>query len=133
MHVDNGIFYNGTIGLLVNTGLPGTVFLFMLIIGGSVLSYRILMRIRRHGAEDEFLRLAGLTAALWTANVVSFVFLHGDAETALRAFALPAGLLIACDWHMRRRSLAPAEVAAPVVQRPKIRERLPVLEPSAAG
>lgn len=133
MHVDNGVFYNGTIGLLVNTGLPGTVFLFMLITGGSVLAYRILVRIRRDGAEDEFLRLAGLTAAFWTANAVSFVFLHGDAETALRAFALPAGLMIACDWHMRRRSLAPAEAPAPVSERPKIRERLPLLEPTATG
>ncbi|MBL9175626.1 MAG: hypothetical protein JNL10_18940 [Verrucomicrobiales bacterium] len=133
MHVDNGIFYNGTIGLLVNTGLPGTVFLFMLLAGGSVLAYRITARIRRDGAEDEFVRLAGLTAALWTANVLSFVILHGDAETALRAFALPAGLMIACDWHMRRRSLTPADVSVPVVQRPKIRERLPALEPSAAG
>lgn len=114
LHVDNGIFYNGTIGLLVNTGLPGTVFMFMVLAGGSVLAGRILVRVRRDGAEDQFLRFSGLMAALWTANAVSFVFLHGDAESALRSFALPVGILLACDWHLRKQSVASLAVSAPV-------------------
>lgn len=106
LHVDNGVFYNGTIGLLVNTGLPGTLSIFLLLAGGSVLAWRIFSRVRRDGATDDFLRFSALIASLWTSNAISFVFLHGDAETALRAFALPAGLMVACDWHLRRREAA---------------------------
>ena len=73
---------------------------------------RILKRARRHGAEDQFMRLSTLMAALWTANAISFVFLHGDAESALRAFALPAGIMLACDWHLQRRFAPRGTVAA---------------------
>ena len=112
MHVDNGVFYNGTIGLLVNAGLPGTVFMFILLYGGSVLAWRILQHVRVHGGDDDFLRFSAVVAALWASNVVSFVFLHGDSESALRAFGMPAGFMLACDWHMRRRYAVPAPMVA---------------------
>jgi len=132
LHVDNGVFYNGTIGLLVNTGLPGTFFMFLLLAGGTGLAMRILLRIRREGAEDDFIRLAGLNAALWIANMVSFVFLHGDAESALRAFALPAGLMVACEWHLQRRHRAVAAAMAPAAPESAPRGRDLIPAPSSA-
>lgn len=131
MHVDNGVFYNGTIGLLVNAGLPGTVFMFLLLYGGSTLAWRILVRIRRHGAGDDFMRLSALVAALWTSNVISFVFLHGDSESALRGFGLPAGLMLACDWHLRQRYSTPAPVEI-AVGKPVGSTLPPALEPVVA-
>ncbi|MBN9692250.1 MAG: hypothetical protein J0M24_18545 [Verrucomicrobia bacterium] len=114
LSADNGIFYNGTVGLLVNTGLPGTVFMFMVLWGGSVQAWRIMRHVRGHGAEDEFSRFASLQAAWWAANVITFVFLHGDAEYALRWFAMPTGIMIACNWHFSRRKDA-SVTAEPVV------------------
>lgn len=119
LSADNGIFYNGTIGLLVNTGLPGTVFMFMVLWAGSVQAWRIISHVRAHGAEDDFSRFASLQAAWWAANVITFVFLHGDAEYALRWFAMPAGIMIVCNWHLSRRSDSPVvESPAPIDRRP---------------
>lgn len=118
--VDNGIFFNGTIGLLVNTGIPGTFFFFLVLAGGSVPMVRILRYIRREGADDLFLRTSCVLAGLWAAQVFSFVFLHGDSEYALRTFALPAAMLLACDWHLSRRPVrSTVPEVAPQVQRPR--------------
>ncbi|HAB19887.1 MAG TPA: hypothetical protein PLX89_25865 [Verrucomicrobiota bacterium] len=116
MNIDNGIFYNGTIGLLVNTGVPGTICMFVFLGAGSFLAWRILQLIRQMGAEDDFSRLSSLVASFWFALVISFVFLHGDAEYALRSFGLPAGILIACRWHLERRLAAQQTVASEPVQ-----------------
>ncbi len=104
MSADNGIFYNGTVGLLVNTGLPGTFFMFLVLWSGTLLAWRIIKHVRTHGAEDDFVRFAVLQASWWIANVFTFVFMHGDAEFALRWFAMPSGIMIACVWHLSRRS-----------------------------
>ena len=101
--VDNGIFFNGTIGLLVNTGLPGTVFFFLVLGGGTAIMVRILQFVRREGAGDPFVRMSCVLSGLWAAQVVSFIFLHGDSEYALRTFALPAAMMLACDWHLSQR------------------------------
>ncbi len=124
MNIDNGIFYNGTVGLLVNTGLPGTAFMFLLLGAGSVLAWRVIGIVRRLGAGDDFLRLSSLLASFWFSLVISFIFLHGDAEFALRTFAIPGGLLIACHWHLGRRlqATAVAPIRAEVVsEQPQLR------------
>lgn len=101
--VDNGIFFNGTIGLLVNTGVPGTIFFFLVLGAGTMTMVRILQFIRREGAGDSFARMSCVLAGLWAAQVSSFIFLHGDSEYALRTFSLPAAMMLACDWHLSRR------------------------------
>jgi len=103
MSIDNGIFYNGTVGLLVNTGLVGTALMFTVLLAGSLLAWRVLKMVRQMGAGDEFLRLCSLLASFWFSLAISFVFLHGDAEYALRSFGLPVGLLVVCQWHLVRR------------------------------
>lgn len=112
LSADNGIFYNGTVGLLVNTGLPGTFFMFLALWAGSVLAWRIFQHIRIYGAEDDFSRFAVLQASWWSANVITFIFLHGDVEYALRWFAMPAGLMVASAWHLSRRLDPGAQVVA---------------------
>lgn len=114
-HINQGKFYNGLIGLLVNTGLPGTVFMLMFLWGGTVTSWQIIKHLREHGVDDYFSRMCSVIASLWLANVIAFVFLHGDSEFALKTFSLQAGLLIVTLRLLRRRT-APAmiETAEPV-------------------
>ncbi len=104
--VNNGRFYNGPIGLMVNTGIPGTVCLLGFLFFVSLLAVRVLRHIRRNGAEDRFSRLACVVSALWLTNTFVFLFVHGDAEFAMNTFGLLAGLVIACDWSFRRRPVA---------------------------
>jgi hypothetical protein len=103
MNIDNGIFYNGTIGLLVNTGLIGTLLMFTVLGSGSLLAWRILGQVRVLGANDDFTRLSCVLASYWFAVATSFVFLHGDAEYAMRSFGMPAGLLMVCNWRLSNR------------------------------
>jgi O-antigen ligase len=136
MHVDFGIFYNGTVGLLVNTGIPGTVTMFCFMGAGSWLAFRNLRHIRRHGANDTFSRMACVLSSLWIGQVFSFVFLHGDAEFAMRTFGLEAGMLLLCDHNLSLRITAAREAQAvaeataaetpAVAEPPRIRPRLAV-------
>lgn len=105
MHVSQGRFYNGLIGLMVNTGFFGTLFMVILMIGGSILTWRILKRVRILGCDDIFLRLCGVLAGLWVANLVAFLFLHGDSEYAMKSLCFQAGVLIVCDYHLKMRLL----------------------------
>lgn len=125
--VDNGIFFNGTVGLLVNTGVPGTFFFFIILGAGTVLMIRILGYIRAVGAEDPFLRTSCVLAGLWAAQAGSFIFLHGDSEYALRTFALHASMLLACDWRIQlRREAEQGESAQPTVEPQALPDALPV-------
>ena len=103
-HINQGRFFNGFIGLMVNTGLFGTLFMFLFLLMGSIIAVRIILYLRRHGVDDEFSRVCCLIASLWLANVVAFAALHGDSEYAMKTFSLQAGLLIACEYMLRGRT-----------------------------
>ncbi len=119
-HINQGKFYNGFIGLMINMGFFGTVGMLIFMFAGTRIAWRIIQHLRSHGCEDSFARAAGLVASLWMTNVFSFLFLHGDAEWAMKTFALQAGLLILCHNLLRERlqtqALAESEpaVAVPV-------------------
>ena len=103
-HINQGRFFNGFIGLMVNTGLFGTLFMLLFLLMGSIIAIRIILYLRRHGVDDEFSRVCCLIASLWLANVVAFAALHGDSEYAMKTFSLQAGLLIACEYMLRGRT-----------------------------
>ncbi len=124
--VDVGIFYNGTVGLLVNTGIPGTVTMFCFLGAGTWLAFRNLRHVRKHGADDPFSRMACVLSSLWIGQGFSFVFLHGDAEFAMRTFGLEAGMLLICDLHLSRR------ITAHRLAREAEQERLDAAEEAAA-
>ncbi len=105
MHLAQGRFYNGFIGLMVNTGVFGTLFMLILMTGGTILAWRIIKRIRILGNEDIFLRLSGVLAAVWMANMVTFFLIHGDSEFAMKSFCFQSGMLIVCDYHLKMRML----------------------------
>ena len=102
-HINQGRFYNGFIGLMVNTGLFGTGFMLLFLLAGSVVAMKVIFHLREHGVDDEFSRVSCIVACLWMANVVAFIALHGDSEYAMKTFSLQAGLLIACQYMLRDR------------------------------
>jgi len=105
LHVAQGRFYNGLIGLMVNTGIFGTLFMMILMLGGSILAWRIIKRVRVLGSDDVFLRLSGIAASFWLANIITFLLLHGDSQYAMKSFSFQAGVLIVVDYHLRMRML----------------------------
>lgn len=107
-HINQGKFYNGVIGLLVNTGVFGTVFMLLFLSSGTLLAFRIMRSLRATGCADDFQRVCCVLAGLWMANVIAFLFLHGDSEYAMKTFSLQAGILLACDYHLRQRALVQA-------------------------
>lgn len=109
-HVNMGRFYNGFLGLLVNTGLAGTTFMLIFLGIGSRTAWRILQHLRTYGSGDTFSRVCKLLAGLWISNTVAFLFLHGDSEYAMKTFSLQAGLLICCHEHLKSR-LRPQAIA----------------------
>lgn len=111
-HINQGRFYNGFVGLMVNTGFFGTVFMLMFLLAGVFLSFRIFRNLRVLGWDDDFLRLCGLMAGLWVANTIAFLLLHGDSEYAMKTFSLQAGMILVCHRHLERRM---AELNQPVV------------------
>ena len=108
-HMNQGRFFNGFIGLMINTGLFGTLFMLLFLLMGSVLAVKVILHLRKHGVEDEFSRVSCIVACLWMANVVAFIALHGDSEYAMKTFSLQAGLLVVCHYMLRSRLRKEAE------------------------
>ncbi len=102
-HINQGRFFNGFIGLMVNTGVFGTVFMMLFLGSGTFLAWSVLAHLRQHGCEDYFSRMCGVLGGLWIANTVAFLFLHGDSEYAMKTFSLQAGLLLACRVRLKAR------------------------------
>lgn len=123
MWVDWGIFYNGTVGTLVNLGIPGAAALVLFLTGGSICSVRIVRYARSHRTHDNFTRMACVVAGGWFANTFSFVVLHGDSEFTLRTFAMPAAMLLVCDYWLQKQKSAEAVMAGDAV--PQVNRVIP--------
>jgi len=107
-HINQGKFYNGVIGLMINTGIFGTVFMIAFMLAGSKLAWNIIRHLRAYGCADNFARVCCIVAGLWLANVLAFLFLHGDSEWAMKTFSLQAGVLLVCNHHLGKRLAAAA-------------------------
>ena len=106
MHINQGRFYNGVIGLLVNTGLLGTIFMMILLVSGVRVAWSNIQRLRVLGHGDTFLRMCALVSGFWMVSALLFIFLHGDSEYALKSFSLQVGILIVCQRHLDARFAA---------------------------
>ena len=113
-HLAQGRFYNGFIGLMINTGVFGAASMLLFMLGGTLIAFRIIRYLRQYGCEDNFSRLCSVLAGLWLANSLAFLFLHGDSEYAMKTFSLQAGLLLGCHYLLKRRlENAAAEPVSP--------------------
>jgi hypothetical protein len=77
--------------------------MLLFLVSGSVVATKVILHLRKHGVDDDFSRVSCIIACLWMANVVAFIFLHGDSEYAMKTFSLQAGLLITCQYMLRDR------------------------------
>ncbi|MBM3882758.1 MAG: hypothetical protein FJ387_24050 [Verrucomicrobia bacterium] len=105
-HVIQGKFYNGLIGLLINTGFTGALAMVIFMAAGTRLAWNIIKYLRKYGAADNLERTCGLIASSWVANVLGFLLLHGDSEWAMKTFSMQAGMLLACDYFLAKRVAA---------------------------
>jgi len=109
MHINQGRFYNGFVGLMVNTGIPGTAAMLLFLAGGTGLVYRVVRLLRTHMWDDPFSRMTGVISGIWLTSTLAFLFLHGDSEFAMKTFSLLAGMLLACYRALNEKALASAE------------------------
>ncbi len=117
-HVAQGVFYNGFIGLLVNTGLPGTVGMLLVITGGTMLSVRVLRLVRKLGSDDTFTRSCSVLGGFFLTSALFFLLLHGDSEFALKTFALQLGTLILAERLLLERVKRAEAAAVPEEEQP---------------
>ncbi|MCD6339224.1 MAG: hypothetical protein J7M29_07595, partial [Verrucomicrobia bacterium] len=133
-YLEEGTFFNGLVGLLVNTGLAGTISMFLFMYGGLRLAWRITKHIRRYGAEDSFARAASLMSANYMVNVLTFLFLHGNAEWAMKYFSVLGGMLIVASRILERReeeAAAGAAAEATGAEESALEKDVPAREPLA--
>lgn len=112
-HLSQGMFYNGFIGLMVNTGIPGTVGMLLVITGGGLLSLRVLRLVRRTTSNDQLTRSSSVLAGYFLTSAIFFLFLHGDSELALKTFALQLGMLVLAERLLLERLDAPPDIGPP--------------------
>ena len=110
LQIESGTFYNGPVGLLVNTGLAGGVSMLAFVGCGAAVAVRILRKIREIGCDTRFRRLCTVVASLYLTHTFVFIFLHGDSQFAMLLFGLQTGLLIACHRHLYSGAPIPDEV-----------------------
>lgn len=103
IHINQGRFYNGLIGLMVNTGVFGTLFMSLFLGAGTLIAWRLMSYLRTYGIEDHFSRMTCIVASTWMANIIAFFIFHGDAEYAMKTFSLQIGLMLACRRNLLSR------------------------------
>jgi len=96
-HVWRGHFYNGFIGLLIHTGLAGTVAALSIYAGGGLLALRVFRRLRLSGANSVFDRVAAMLASYCIAKPIYFLLVNGNSMVAMQEFMLPIALLLVCE------------------------------------
>ena len=94
----NGYFYNGTLGLLLKTGLPGLLATSVFVWWLSKMALELVRVVQRRATRDQdnFDRLCLLVCAQWFSAVLFFYVTHGDAGSWMQTFALSAALIMAC-------------------------------------
>jgi O-antigen ligase len=111
MHASQGRFFNGFVGLMVNTGVFGTLFMGIFLLAGTLLAWRIIMHLRAQGCNDTYSRMCAVLAGYWIASAMGFLFLHGDSEYAMKTFSLQAGMLLACERCLDARQTSASGAA----------------------
>jgi hypothetical protein len=109
IHVNQGRFYNGFIGLMINTGLFGTIFMILFLGSGSLVAWRLIKYLRIYGVQDNFSRVTCIVASTWIANIIAFFIFHGDAEYAMKTFSLQIGMMLACRRNLLARHISESE------------------------
>ncbi len=111
----NGIFYNGTLGLLLKTGLAGFIFSSMFVWWVSRMALAVVWLAWRRSGEDQtwFDRVCFLICAQWFSLLVFFYCTHGDASLWVQNFSLSAGLIMICRRRLSNESIDLVDAPSP--------------------
>ena len=83
--------------------------MLLVIAGGTALAMRVLRLVRRTTSDANLTRVSAVLAGYFLTSAFFFLFLHGDAEAALKGFALQLGMLILAERLLIERSNAPPD------------------------
>ncbi len=98
-----GYFLNGFIGLMVNTGVFGTIGLCIFFMGGARLALNVVRMARQSGFELMIARVSAVLASLYLVDLVFFFLIEGNVDWALSKFGIYVGMLFACERLLRQR------------------------------
>jgi hypothetical protein len=105
MELWRGHFYNGFIGLLVHTGVLGTLSALTIYLGGMLLSFRLIRMIRRTGgANSLFDRVTLIVASYCIAKPIYFLLVNGNSKVALQEVVPVIAFLLACERILFKRA-----------------------------
>lgn len=94
----SGFVSQGTLGLLITTGLPGLLCTLLYVYMISRLAIQVICYIRSRADEDQsvFDRICMLLCAQWFSSVFFFYVFHGDAVNWMQQFGLSGALIMSC-------------------------------------
>jgi hypothetical protein len=98
-----GHFLNGFVGLMVNTGIFGTLGMCLFLMGGVYLVRRVIKQVRIAGFDSSLARTGSILASLFLVDLVFFFLIEGNVDWALSRFGIYAGMLMACERLLRER------------------------------
>jgi hypothetical protein len=104
-----GYFLNGFVGLMVNTGVAGTIGMCIFLFAGARLAGRVVSQARSLGFESTLTRTAAVFSSIYFVDFVFFFFLEGNVDWALSRFGMYVGILFACERLLRARLQAESE------------------------
>lgn len=111
-NLENGAFYSGAPSILVNLGIPGAIGALLFLGSITLLAFRILFHLRRHGCHNSFERTACHLSSLWLVQLAIFLTTTGDAGFLMTTFGLWSGLILICHWHLVRKPYVEPEAEA---------------------
>jgi len=93
-----GMFYNGILGSLLKTGIPGLVCTLLFVWYVSLIAFELVRLVKRRSSSEQscFDRLCLLLSAQWFAYVMFFYLTNGDVNSWMQYFGLVAALIMAC-------------------------------------
>jgi hypothetical protein len=98
-----GHFLNGFVGLMVNTGIFGTLGMCLFLFGGVYLVKRVIQQVRVAGFDSSISRTGSIIASLFLVDLLFFFLIEGNVDWALSRFGILTGMLIACERLLRER------------------------------
>jgi len=107
-----GHYLNGFVGLMVNTGIFGTLSMCILLAAGARLALEVSRKGRQLGFHTTLARTGSVVASIYLVDFVFFFLIEGNVDWAMRRFGMMAGILLACSRLLDSRLREEEEWAA---------------------
>jgi len=102
-HLWRGHFYNGFVGLLVHTGVIGTLGAILIFGGGVALAMRVIRRVRARGVRSLLDRIAAMLASYCMIKPFYFLVVNGNAMVVMQEMMVPISMLLLAERFLSDR------------------------------